>query len=88
MGTPEFFFVSLSWSYFSAFSFCIDFCVVSFLQVIGLWLLLVLMSAPLWLKLVQGLAAGFLLEGTGACPLVGGTGSNPSGWWDFVSGFD
>ena len=27
---------------------------------------------PLWLKLVQGLAVGFLMGGTGACPLVGG----------------
>ena len=42
------------------------------------------MSATLWLKLVQGLALDFLMGGTGACPLVGGAGSYPSGGWKFV----
>ena len=43
---------------------------------------------PLWLKLVHGLVAGFLVEVTGACPLEGGTDSYLSGWWGFVSGCD
>ena len=32
-----------------------------------------------------GIAVGFLMEGTGACPLVGGADSYPSGVWGFVS---
>lgn len=36
---------------------------------------------PLWLNLVQGLAAGFLMGGTGACPLVAGADSYPSAGW-------
>ena len=43
------------------------------------------MSAPLWLKLVQGFAVDFLLGRTDACPLVGGDDSNPSGGWGLVS---
>ena len=38
--------------------------------------------------LVWGLAVGFLMGGTNACPLVGGTDSNPSGGWGLVSGWD
>ena len=34
----------------------------------------------------QGLVAGFLMGETGACPLVGGADSYPSGGWGFVSG--
>ena len=41
---------------------------------------------PLSLKLVWGLAIGFLMGGTGSCPLVGGTDSYPSGGWGFISG--
>ena len=31
-----------------------------------------------------GLAVGFLIGGTNACPLVGGADSFPSGGWGFV----
>ena len=65
--------------YFSAFSFHIAFCLVSFLQARGLYPLLLLVSASLWEKLTQGLVIGFLMEGTGAFPLVGGAESCPSG---------
>ena len=34
---------------------------------------------PLLLKLVWGLAVGFLMGGADACPLVGGADSNSSG---------
>ena len=63
-----------------------------FWQTIELLPLFLLMSAPpphaLWLKLEPGVAVGFLMGGTGACPLVSGTDSYPSGGWGFVSGWD
>ena len=72
-------------SYLSAFSFCIDFCcgllfgdssvLASFASDV---------SPSLWLKLVQGFAAGFLMGGTGACQLVGVADSYPSGGCGFV----
>ena len=55
------------------------------------------MSVPLVAKVgtgggvgwgVVGLAVGFLMGGTDACPLVGGADSYPSGGWGFVSGGD
>ena len=36
----------------------------------------------------MGLAVGCLMGGTGACPLVGGAESCPSGCCDFVPGCD
>ena len=47
-----------------------------------------LMSAPLVAEFGMGLAVGFLMGGTGACPLVDGADSCPSGGWGFVSGWD
>ena len=35
---------------------------------------------------MQGLVIGFLMGGTGACPLVGGAASYPSGGWVFALG--
>ena len=40
----------------------------------------------LWLKLVRGLAVGFLMGGAGACPLADGAESYPSDGWGFVPG--
>ena len=77
-----------SGSYLSAFLFCVAFYVVSFLQATELWPLLFLVSSPLWVKLKQGLMAGFLMGGTGVCSLVDRIESCPSGGWDFVSGCD
>ena len=42
----------------------------------------------MWLNLVWGLAVGFLMGGSGACLLVSGANSYPSGGWGFVSGYD
>ena len=45
---------------------------VSFLQVTGLQSILLLVSAPLWMELIQGLVAGFRLwVKLGLVPLVG-----------------
>ena len=46
------------------------------------------MSTALWLNLVWGLAVGFLMGETSACPPVGAADSFPSGGWGFVSGWD
>ena len=43
------------------------------------------MSASLVAEFDTGLAVGFLMGGTDACPLVGGADSYPSGGWGFVS---
>ena len=43
------------------------------------------MSAPLVAEVGTRLAVGFLMGGTGACSLVGGADSYPSGGWGFVS---
>ena len=70
--------VPSSGSSFSIVLLCLAFCVVSFLQATGLQPLLLLMAAPLWVKLIQGLVANFLMGGTGAYPLVGRPVSCPS----------
>ena len=44
------------------------------------------MSALLVAEVGTGLTAGFLTGETGACTMVGGADSNPSGGWGFVSG--
>ena len=44
--------------------------VASFLWAAGLYPLLLLVSNPLWVKLIQALMTGFLMGGTGVCPLV------------------
>ena len=43
------------------------------------------MSAPLVAEVGRGLVVGFLMGGSGACSLVGGADSYPSGGWGFVS---
>ena len=45
-------------------------------------------SAPLWVKFIQELAVGFLMEWACACPLVGGAESCPSDGRGFVSECD
>ena len=49
---------------------------------------LILVSYPLWVRLIKWLEASFLIEGTSASPLVGGTESCPSSGLGFVSGCD
>ena len=44
------------------------------------------MHAPLMAEVGTGLAVVFLMVGSGACSLVGGAYSYPSGEWDYVSG--
>lgn len=41
----------------------------------GIVIFLLLVSAPWWVEVGLEACAGFLAGGTGACPLVGGTGS-------------
>ena len=41
---------------------------------------------PLWVKFLKGLVAGFLMGGTGACPLVGGALSQDVITGGFVPG--
>ena len=41
---------------------------------------------PLVTEVGKGLGVGFLMGGSGACPLVGGADSYPFGGWGFVSG--
>ena len=59
---------------------------VSFLQTIELYPLLLLMASDFVDEVVMGLAVGFLMEGTGICPLVGGAAFYPSGRWVVDSG--
>ena len=59
---------------------------VIFLQIIECSLSYILCLPPLWLRLVRGLAVGFLMGGFDAYPLVGGADSYPSGQWGFASG--
>ena len=58
---------------------------VIFLQTTELCLSYFWCLPALWLKLVQGLAVGFLVGETSACLLVGEADSYPSGGWGFVS---
>ena len=60
--------------------------VVSVCQAAGVRSLLLLVSVPWWVRLVQGLCR---LPGgeTGACPLVGGAESYPSGGQSRVMGY-
>ena len=51
---------------------------MTFLQIIVLLALLLLVSASLVAEVGMGLAVGFLMGETGACPLVGGADSYPS----------
>ena len=60
----SFYLVPSSITHFSVISFCLTFCiVVSFLQTVGLQFLLLLMSAPSWVRLVQGLVQASWLAG-------------------------
>ena len=47
-------------------------------------LVLLVMSAPIVSEVDMGAVEVFLMGKTGACPLVGGTYSYPSGRWGFL----
>ena len=67
-------------TYFSLVSFCLIFCVCGLCSA-GYRIIVTLASCvcPLVGEFGSGVCVGFLVGGTGACPLVGGAGSCPSG---------
>ena len=79
--------VPLSETYFSAISFCLTFCVCGLFSA-GCSIVVPLDSGvyPLVGEVGSGTCAGFLMGGTGACPLVVGAGSCPSSGQDYVQG--
>ena len=56
------------------------------MQITELQSLLLLMSTLLVAEADRGLAIGFLMGGAGACPVVGGVDSYPSGGWGLSLG--
>ena len=79
--------VPLSGTYFYAVSFFLAFCIFGFLSA-GCRILIPLVSGvcPLVGEDDPGAWAGFLVEETGACPLVGRAGSCPSDGQGHVKG--
>ena len=74
-------------AYFSVISFCLTFCVCGLLS-IGYRIVVPLASGvcPLVSEAGQGACAGFLVGVTDTCPLLGGSGSCPSGGQGCVRG--
>ena len=57
--------------YFSGFSICLAFCDCGVFPGLQDCSPFCLFCLPCWVWLVQGLVTGFLMRGTGVCPLVG-----------------
>ena len=82
-----FYLIPSSAAYFSVVSFCLTFCVCGLLSA-GCRIIVPLASG-VCLRVDEfgpGACAGFLVGGTGACPLVGGAGFCPSGGQGHVKG--